>query len=352
MPAPERTLRVTVGAEAMAVILGAIAAAVIAFDMATAASRTLGWAVACAVVAALIEPLVHALGRWLPRVLAIVVLLLGIAAAGVGVVGGVLAALDRQFDRLVEEAPRAAARLEESERFGNLARDFRLEERVGEVLDRLQEPTSGLAAEAPSTTSTYLICAVLIAFFLSWGPRLGRAALLQIPEGPGRDRIGATSRVAFAHARGYALGALTRSLLSGIAAYVLCRWQDVPVATVVAVAVGAFAIVPGFGIMVGALPALLLKGGLDPGGGAVLLGIAFLALQVLDQIILRKLIAPRSLVVGPAAIVIALVLGFEIYGVGGAFYGVALAILGVAYLDAAADYRADQPLPGTLFVPE
>jgi len=352
VPAPERTLRVTVGAEAMAVILGAIAAAVIAFDMATAASRTIGWAVACAVVAALIEPLVHVLDRWIPRVLAIVVVLLSIAAASAAVAGGVLAALDRQFDRLVDEAPQAAARLQESDRFGNVARDFRLEERVGEVLDRLQEPTSGIAAEAPSTTSTYLICAVLIAFFLSWGPRLGRSALMQIPEGPRRDRIGAISRVAFAHARGYALGALARSLLSGIAAYGLCRWQDVPVATVVAVAVAAFAIVPGFGIMVGALPALLLKGGLDPGGGAVVLGAAFLALQVVDQLILRKLVAPRSLVVGPAAIVIALVLGFEIYGVGGAFYGGALAILGVAYLDAAADFRADHPLPGTLFAPE
>jgi predicted PurR-regulated permease PerM len=336
----------------MAVVLGAIAAAVVTFDMASAASRTIGWAVACAVIAALIEPLVGALARWIPRVLAIVVVLLSIAAAGVGVASGVLNALDRQFDRLIEEAPRAAAELEQSERFGEVARDFRLEERVGEVLDRLQEPTSGIAAEAPSTTSTYLICAVLIAFFLSWGPRLGRAVLLQVPDEQRRERIGAISRVAFAHARGYALGALARSMVSGLIAYGLCRWQDVPVATVVAVTVGAFAFVPGFGIVVGGLPALLLKAGLDPGSGAVVLGAAFFGLQVIDQLILRKVVAPRSVVVGPAAIVIALVLGFEIYGVGGAFYGGALAILGVAYLDAAADYRAEHPLPERLFVSE
>jgi len=331
------------------VILGAIAAAVVAFDMATAASRTIGWAVASAVIAALMAPLVGLLDRWIPRVAAIVVVLVSIAAAGVGVASGVLNALDRQFDRLTIEAPEAAQRLEESERFGDVARDFRLQERVTEVLDRLQEPTSGLAAEAPSTTSTYLICAVLIAFFLSWGPKLGRAALAQMPDGDRRDRVAAISRVAFAHARGYALGALARSTIGGLTAYGLCRWQDVPVATVVAVAVAALSVVPGFGIMIGALPALLLKGGLDPGGGSVMLTVAFLTLQVLDTVILRRVIGPRSLIVGPAAIVIAMVLGFEIYGVGGAFYGVALVILGVAFLDAAADYRAAHPAPGTLF---
>lgn len=339
MPAPERTLRVTVGVEAVIVILGAIAVGVVAFDVSSAASRTIGWAVACAIVAALIEPLVAALDRWLPRALAIAVVLLSVGAAGVAVAGSVVADLDNQFDRLTLEAPRAAAELEASDRFGDLARDFRLEERVGEVLDRLQDPTSGLAAEAPSATSTYLICAVLIAFFLSWGPRLARSALAQLPDEDRRARVRTISRAAFTRARGYALGALARSAVAGIIAYWLCRWAAVPAAAALAVAVTGLSVVPGFGIMVGALPALLLKAGLDPGEGSIFLALAFVVLQVVDEIVLRKLVAPRSLTVGPAAVVIALVFGFEIYGVGGAFYGAALVILGVSYLDAIADYK-------------
>jgi predicted PurR-regulated permease PerM len=46
-------------------------------------------------------------------------------------------------------------------------------------------------------------------------------------------------------------------------------------------------------------------------------------------------VVPRSLAVGPAAIVIAVILGFEVYGVGGAIYAAALAIFGIALLDAA-----------------
>lgn len=343
MPAPERTLRVTVGPEAIAVVLAAIAFAVVAFEGATAASRTIGWAVACATVAALIEPLVAILDRCLPRALAIVTVLAFVAAAGVGVAGGVLADVDRQFDRLKVEAPRAAAELEDSERFGDVASDFRLEERVGEVLDRLSEPTSGLAAEAPSTTSTYLICAVLIAFFLSWGPKLGRATLAQLPDDERRQRVRAVAQDAFSRARRYAIGALARSAVAGLAAYGLCRWADVPAAAALAVAVTAFSVVPGFGIMVGALPALLLKAGLDPGSGALLMALAFVALQVADEVVLRRVVAPRSFTVGPAAIVIALVVGFEVYGVGGAFYGAGLAILGAAVLDAVGDERAREP---------
>ena len=340
MAATPRTLRLTVGPEAVAVVLVAISAGVMAFGISTAASRTIGWAVACAVVASLIEPLVAVLDRWMPRALAIAAVLLGVGLSGVAVAGGIFVDLDQQFDRLTEVAPEAADSLERSDQFGDLARDFRLEQRVTELIDRLQEPTSGLAAEAPSTTSTYLVCAVLIAFFLSWGPNLARSAVNQLPESRRRD-VRAIGGTGFARARRYALSALARALLAGFAAYGLCRWSGIPLPIVLSVAVGAMSIVPGFGISLGALPALLVKAGFDPGSGAMWLMIGFALLQFVDELVLRKVVAPRSLTVGPAAIVIALVVGFEVYGVGGAFYGAALATLGVALLDAAADQAAD-----------
>ena len=46
-------------------------------------------------------------------------------------------------------------------------------------------------------------------------------------------------------------------------------------------------------------------------------------------------------------IVIALVLGFEVYGVGGAYYGAALAVFGVAALDAVGRAAA-RPTPSAL----
>ena len=320
-------------------VLGAIALAVAVFGIGAAASRTIGWAVACATVAALIEPPVSALARRIPRAAAITAVLLFIGVAAVGAVGGVLADLDQEFDRLTIEAPRAAAELETSDRFGDIATDFRLEQRVNEMLDRLQDPTSGLASEAPNATSTYLVCAILVAFFLSWGPKLGRAALGQVPDEHRQDQVRTVARTAFSRARRYALAAIARAVMAGLTAYLLCVLADIPAAAALAAAVAGFSLVPGFGIVVGALPALLLKAGLDPGSGVALLAAAFVALQIIDEIVLRKVVAPRSLTVGPAAIVIAMVVGFEIYGIGGAFYGTALAVLGVALLDVTDEFR-------------
>jgi predicted PurR-regulated permease PerM len=329
----------------MAVVLGAAAVAYVAFGVANEARRILGWAVACAVVAALVAPFVAVLKRFLPRPLAVIIALLLVGAAGVSVAGGVLADLDNQFDRLEREAPRAAAQLERSDRGGQLARDFRLQERVNELIDRLRDPTSGLAAEVPSRASTYFLCAILTAFFVFWGPRVARAAVRQLPDPGLQARVRALVGTGFGRAQGYALAAIGRAVLAGLVAGLLCRLEDVPGPIVMAVTVGALSVVPGFGILVGSLPVLLLEAGLGGGGaaGTFRLGAAFVALQIVDGIVLRRVVAPRSLTVGPAAILIALVVGFEVYGVGGAFYGAALAVFGVALLDAAGEHPKSRP---------
>ena len=327
----------TVGPQAMAVVLGAVATATVAFGVATAARRTLGWAVACAVVASLMAPFVSVLHRWLPRALAVGLVLLVVGVAGVSVAGGVLRDLDNQFDRLQREAPRAAAQLERSDRAGGLARDFRLEERVTELIERIRDPTSGLAAEVPSRASIYFLCAILTAFFVSWGPRVARSAVRQLPDPAVQARVRKVVGTGFTHAQRYALAAVGRAVLAGLAAWVLCRVEDVPATVVLAVAVGALSVIPGVGILVGSLPALMLEAGLGSGAAALRLAAAFLVLQVIDEVVLRRVVGPWSLSVGPAAILIALVVGFEVYGVGGAYYGAALAVFGVALLDAAGE---------------
>ncbi|MGH9041212.1 MAG: AI-2E family transporter [Acidimicrobiia bacterium] len=340
MAQPGRTLWVTVGPETMAVVLGAAATAAVAFGVANSARRTLGWVVACAVVASLVAPLVSALGRRLPRGVAVAVALLLVGAAGASVAGGLLADLGNQYDRLERVAPQAAAELERSDRTGPLARDFRLEARVRELLDRLSDPTSGLGSEVPSRASTFLLCGILTAFFIYWGPRVTRAAVKQVPDPEVQASLRTVVGTGFSRAQSYALAGVGRAVVAGLVAGALCRLEGVPAAVVMAVAVGALSIIPGFGILIGSLPALLLEAGLGSGSGALRLAVAFLALQVLDAFVLRRLVAPRSLTVGPAAILIALVVGFEVYGVGGAFYGAALAVFGVALLDAAGEHPA------------
>jgi predicted PurR-regulated permease PerM len=335
-PAASGMVSMTVGPQVVAVVLAGIAVGLAAFGVATAASRILGWAVAAAVVAALLEPPVRVMSRHIPRALAIVAGLLAVAALAGSLTGGILADLGNQFDRLRRDAPRAAAKLEESERFSEAATDFRLEERVEEIMERLRDPTSGLASEeAASAASAYLVGAVLTAFFLSSGPRMGQAALAQIRDPQRQERARDIVRLGFARGRTYLLFAFGRAAVAGLVTWSLCYLEDVPAPIVLGVAVAGLSIVPGFGIFFGGIFALLLEAGLGTPGGAVRLGVAFLLLQVADTLFGRWVVVPRSLSVGPAAIVIAVIVGFEVYGIGGAIYAAVLAVFGVAMLDAA-----------------
>jgi predicted PurR-regulated permease PerM len=335
-PEPEATIQLTIGPQVVAVVLGGIAVGTMAFGVADAARRVLGWALAAAVVAALLEPLVSALSRHLPRVVAILSGLLLVGMLTVGVATGVLADLGNQFDRLRDEAPRAAAELEQSDRFGEQATNFRLEERVDELLERLRDPTSGVASEeAASSASAYLVGAVLTAFLLSSGPGIGRAALDQVSEPVRRQRLREMVEIGFAKGRTYVLFGLTQAAVVGLIAWGLCYWEDVAAPIVVGVAVAALSVVPGFGILVGGLFGILLEAGLGTADGAVRLAVAFVLLQIANSVFTRRIVVPRSLSVGPAVIVISVIVGFEIYGIGGAIYAAILAVFGIAVLDAA-----------------
>lgn len=332
----------TVGPQVVAVVIGGIAVGLALFNVASSAGRVLGWAAAAIVVAALLEPVVTWLDRWMPRVVAILLSLLLFGIVASSVMGGILADLGNQFDRLRLEARRAAVELENSDRFGEAAEDFDLTGRVNEVLDRLRDPTSGLASEqAASSAGAYLVGAVLTAFLLSSGPRFAEAGLGQIRDPVRRRRVREVVRLGFNRGRTYALFAIAKAAVVGITAWALCYSEDVPAPIVLGVATAGLSIVPGFGICVGGLFALLLEAGLGTQGGAIRIAIGFVALQVADSFFTKGVVVPRSLVVGPAAVVIAVIVGFEVYGIGGAVYGAILAIFGVAMLDAAGDVARD-----------
>ncbi len=329
--------RLVIGPQAIGVVLAGIGLALVVFATVTAASRTIGWAVATTVVAALIEPLVARLDRYLPRMVAVLVVLVGLAALGAALAGGVLADLGNQYDRLQREAPRAAERLEESPRFGDVATDFRLTERVEEILDRVERPTDSVPASAASTVSTYLVCAVLTIFLLSWGPRFATGALGQVGDRARREALRRTVGVAYARARLYVAIAAVLGIGAGLVALAACTATDLPAPIVLSAFVAGASVIPGFGILLGSLPALLLAGAFSAGTTTAVLACGAVALQAAHEVLQRRALSGRSLVVGPAAIVIALSIGFEIYGFGGAAVGAVLAVFAMALLDAAGD---------------
>ena len=194
----------TSGCRPHSCVVAAVGAAVIVGNFVGAASQPIGWAVACAVVAALLRPLAGSLRsppppRSWPIILTLLTVVLLLGGAWVGV----LNTIADNVATLKRDAPAAAADIELD---NEAARDFKLEERVTAFVEDLDEQagTTAQLRQSTSTLSTYVVTGVLVLFFIGYGHRLVDGASSQLDDetgGNGRSSIGAQARAELAGLR-------------------------------------------------------------------------------------------------------------------------------------------------------
>jgi predicted PurR-regulated permease PerM len=299
-------------------IIGAVLAAIVLRNMFVEAHRIVGWVVACAIVALLI-----------------VTIVLGIT---IGVANNVLDSLDE----LQTTAPTAAAGLEE--RY-DWARDIGVADRVGAFVDELNDRIRERAVtEVAATVPTYLVTGILMLFFLNYGRRYFEAFVTQFHDDR-RDDIRTVATAGALRGRRYLLIALAHSIVNGVLVGLMCWILDVPAALSLGVVVGALTILPLIGVLVGGIPAMLLAFGSEGAWTGIAVLLLLVLLQVVEAAIVRPRVDPRTVRLGPAAPIIVGLLGFELYGAGGAIYGVALTVIALAMLDAIGRVRGDDLTP-------
>jgi predicted PurR-regulated permease PerM len=108
---------------------------------------------------------------------------------------------------------------------------------------------------------------------------------------------------------------------------------DVPAPAPLGLIIGVTSMMPYLGIVLGSIPALLLAAGFRSFTAAGVLLVVFLAMQT-GQILLHRRLRGRVIYVGPALIGIVFLLGYDVYGLGGALFGTAIAIFVMALADA------------------
>jgi len=323
-------------------LVGAVVAALVLRNMFVQAHRIVGWVVACAIVALLIDELVDILGRVLPRWISLIVVLLGVLAIVAGVTVGVANNVLDSLDELQTTAPKAAAELEQ--RY-DWARDVGVAGRVQAFVDDLNHRIRERAVtRVAGTVPAYIVTGILMLFLLSYGRRYFEALVTQFNEDR-RDGIRTVATNGALRGRRYLLIALAHSLANGVLVGLLCWRLEVPAALSLGVVVGAFTILPLIGVLVGGVPAMLLAFGSEGAWTGVAVLVLLLVLQVVEAAIVRPLVDPRTVRLGPAAPIIVGLLGFELYGAGGAIYGIALTVIGLAALDALGRVRGDGVAP-------
>lgn len=343
-----RSVRLSWGAALT--IVATLVGLVVARRIFVAAHRPLSWALAATVAAVLLDPVVDRVSRHIRRVPAVVLTFLLIGAVSVGTTYLVFDEVQGALDRLQTAAPEAAEEVEQrTDRLGELARDGNLVQRVDSFVEVLQERVTGGEDVLRSTAGTapvYLVCAILTVFLMTYGPRMGTAALAQDTDRIRAQRVGIIVGAAVARARRAVVLNAAVGIVLGVAGTAAAIALDLPAPSAVGVAVGVAAIFPHVGLVAGSVPLLLLTVGFRSGALAAALLVVVFVLQAVDSVVVRPRIARRSVRTGLLVPWVVALLGYTVYGIGGAAYGVVLAVFALALLDrleAANGARAGSP---------
>ena len=123
---------------------------------------------------------------------------------------------------------------------------------------------------------------------------------------------------------------------------------DLPAPFILGLILGTLSAVPLLGVILGGLPALLLAAAdTDKTVIATVAGL-LVALQLVEILLVRRRVDSRTLRVGPALVLIVGLIGFRLYGVGGAAYAAIALVFVLALVESwppAPRRAAREPVP-------
>jgi predicted PurR-regulated permease PerM len=286
-----------------------------------AASTPLWWLAIAAVVAAMLQPLALVLDRWLPSgvAIAVVAVLTALAIGWVGYRG--ISEIQIRVDQLAQAADDAAKQLEVSDSFGEVATEVDLDGKVQALFEGLPVALGGgdagdTISAAASGGGAAIAIGMFVLLLMVFGQRLVVSGLAQIDRPEVRARVTSIVGAAYGATARYAVFMVGRAIVVGVGTAVVASVLGLPVPTALGLWVGAWSMVPAVGIVVGALAVALVALLSSPVVAALAVPVA-VAVQLGDIVVVQRRIDRASLRVGPAATLLAAIVGLELYGVGG-----------------------------------
>jgi len=343
-PPPEQTLpppvsRVVVARWVQLVVLPL--ALVALFELARAAKTGLLVFLIASIIALMLNPLVSLLHRFrIPRGIAVAMVYLGFFASLVGVglllanpVSNQISSLQRNVPHLVEQANK---RLDGFQKFLNdNGINIKIESQGQTALQTLQHKllkgsgslvsfTGNLLTKIATTAFELFLILVVSIYLLIYGEAIGRMARKLLPAGDGTaadDLPLRAQRAVFAYVRGQLFFSVTMAVSVGLGLWIYGIVGIFPNGGHYAVAFAAFyavmELIPYVGAVLGAVPPVLVALFQNP-LTAVWVTLLFIVLQQVEGHIVAPNIFGKSLRLNPLVVILALLLGDEIYGIVGA----------------------------------
>lgn len=336
--------RVRVSGSSVVLVLVALVAVQLGRGVVDAASQPLGWLAAAATTALVLAPVVELPARWVPRVVAILLtLVLGsVVVATLG--AGLFVQVQDQLDQLADDLPAAAAELEEGTGTDGVLAELEFTSLVQQLVDQTSERVSPdpSVEDAAGTVPAYFVSGVLVIFLLVWARRLADGFLGQIADDDRRDRLERVGTVAIGLTQRYVLASLASAVAVAVIGGGLAWALGLPTPLVLGVVLGIASLVPYLGVVVGSLPVLVLSAALEPATTTLAVAAALVVLQAGHTVVTRRTTEAIALRVGPAVLVIAALVGSDLYGIGGALVAVVAGVAVVATVEARRRDLGDQ----------
>lgn len=291
------------------------------------------------VLAMILHPAVQFLQRWgLPRWLAAVLIYL------VTVFLFVFASLYLyqptldQLDALIKRLPHYAEVANEQfllleERLAWYGITFHLPTLGDQYLNQLASGggltivsnTVGLLSRLGATITNFILVIVISIYLLIDAPRMARISEHLMPAQSSfvLDVASTTNRIFGRYIRGQ----LILSIIIGISVWIGLTLLGMPYAVLLALAAGILELVPMFGAVLGAIPALVIAAFM-PWPKLLIVALFFIFIHQVEGNILAPRITGQAVGLRPAATIIAFLAGFELGGLwGGIFFVPLIAIV-------------------------
>jgi predicted PurR-regulated permease PerM len=273
-----------------------------------------------------LAPLVSRLERTMPRRVAVVIVFFGTLLSILGVAVLLVLQLGTEGQRLASQLSGLVAALEGKDPI--VIGLYGLPANVQESLRQLFAPLAGGVAErtaglaiALASSLVDLVLVLVVTFYFLLDERRLRVALFRAFEPQRRPAVRRVfqevSRVFGAYVRAQLLLALSIGVLVGVALLVL----GVPYALFLAMFAALAELIPMVGPIAGAIPALLVAATM-PFPAILWVAGAFLVIQQLESNVLMPRLSGHAVGLHPVGSILALALGFELWGVVGALFAV------------------------------
>jgi predicted PurR-regulated permease PerM len=317
-------------------------------------TRVIGWILTAMILAGIFHPLVDLLDRHVPRGVALAIVMIGSMATVAGMAYVVVDEVANQVNDLQQAVPEAARELEESQRFGEAAREADLADRAERFVDELPERLRGgdvndALRSAATRGVAFLATTVLTIFALVHGPRLLHSGIGQLPERRQATayRIG---RSVYRRSWTYVVGSLAMAAMAGLLTFACAYALDLPGKAPLALWAALFDLIPLVGLLLGVLPVVLLAGTTSSWEATLVVAAVLVAWQVFEGLRLQRSIERRSVHLGPFVSFVVALVGLDLYGIGGVFVSLVLATLVAVVLDEVLGHgpRSSDPQPSGL----